>query len=163
VTKLPPDGERAIRRLDEIDEAEDFVTAAGREPYRSRLLALLSLDAREVAAFGKLRRRGLLDFFRPPKRKPGEHRCKPDPIDYAIDDYRRLKDLRPRRRLDDQVTRELIAAERCRRFVNRCCTIDKFGRSYEAELQDLVDKIRNRLRRGTTGGERHRRRKLRAK
>jgi hypothetical protein len=169
VTKLPPDAEQVIRQLDEIDETEDVVVAAEREPYRSRLLARLSaLRSPELEAFRALRRLGLLEFFAPRTRKRGERHHKPNMLDYAVNDVRRLKKTF---HSDGKVTAELIAAERYRRFMQDAeggprCTVDKFGdlEEGEAELRDIEKKLHARLHgSGTTGGARHRSATRRAK
>ena len=170
MTKLPPDAEQAIRRLDDEDDTDDPEMAwARREPYRHLVWPLLS-TFRSTKAFIAFAAMGYLDHYATPKRKPGERHRRSRPPEFAIDDVRRLKNIWPRQRYDGQVTRELIAAERCRRLMphdgcwGQWCTIDKLDHSHKPpELQDLIDKIRNRLRRGTTGGERYRRAKLRAK
>lgn len=119
--ELPPEGEWAIQQLDRADEADDPTMAwAMREPYRSRLRVLLGLDPQEVMAFAVLRRRGLLDFFRPSKRERGKYLRKPNPLDYAVDDARRISELWKREGIKPSagLTTELVAAERHIRLTN---------------------------------------------
>jgi hypothetical protein len=189
VTKLPPDAERIIRQLDEIDDADDPKMAwAYREPYASGLWARLSA-LREMAAniaasslsdlprpvkpFRVLRRLGLLEELTPHKRKRGEHRRKPDPLGYAVDDMQRIKEMpgSKKQRRDDVVTVELIAAERARRCMphdglwGRWCTVDKLGdlEAGEVELAELVERLHKRRRHGAARAELHKRAKLRVK
>ena len=169
MTKLPPNGEKAIRWLDDMDDAGD-VEDLDREPCRSRLSEWWS-SSREVLAYKALRGLGLLEHFSPRKLRPGVHRHRGGSLEFALDDLRRLKDIWPRQRRGDKVTIALIAAERHRRHLphdgiwGQQCTVDELGAGgeEEVELLDLAAKLDSRRRRGTTGAERYRRAKLRAK
>lgn len=159
--ELPPEGEWAIQQLDRTDEADDPTMAwAVREPYRSRLQELLGLDPRSVMAFAALRRRGLLDFFRPSKRERGKYPRKPHPLDYAADDARRISELfrRKRKKPSAGLTAELIAAERHIRITNpNRCSVGKFvdleknvdalteqEESALSELHELAERVHSR-------------------
>jgi hypothetical protein len=175
VTKLSPEAERVIRQLDEMDDADLEIEDLAREPYRRRILAWWAAS-REALAFKAHRHYGVLEHFRPGKRKRGEH-WQAGSLDFALEDRRRLKGMPGR---DTVESIELIAAERHRRHMphdederrrrwGQWCTVDKLGELEEwaeraqDELHDLAGRIFGRLRQGTTGGERHKRAKLRAK
>jgi hypothetical protein len=162
VTKLPADAELALRRLDDEDETGADMGWAGRQPYR-RLLVELLASSRNLAGIKALAKAGLgPERLAPAKRKRGEHRHKADPLAFAMDDMRRLKGLLP------ADVAEVVAAERCRRAAphdrlwGQRCSIDKYGDleiDCAEELADLVLKIHNRRRAGTTGAQRRRRAK----
>jgi hypothetical protein len=163
VTKLRDDCERANRQLDDMDEAEDATMAwAERWPYRSRVTRLRSalcahrealerlkpiLAAMEPRlphqrlSVGLIRRQGLLDHT-PPKSKRGKYPRKSNPLDLAVDDTKRLRDLLPK------VTTEqiaLIAAERHLRLVNDWCTVDRLDDPKDLE-EEWAECTQNELR-----------------
>ena len=197
MTKLPPDGERVIRQLDDLDKIDDAdpqMEWLQREPYltRGRWLWSAFRDMREAVvslvhivkaieprlphqriSLDQLRRFGLLERRAPPKRTRRGH-----PLDLAVDDVHRARDIlrrggKKRQRRDDKVTAELIAAERNRRLMHGSCTVDKLGEGdkYDAEewqvcahteLRDMDEKLHRRMQGmgGTTGAERNREVKL---
>ena len=181
MTKLSPDAEWIIRQLNEVDEADDpEMTWSLRKHTQRRVLAVLSVrrdvsEMREMAAFRALhRRRGLLEHFAPLKRKPGERHHKPNPLGYAVDDVRRIRDILERsgKQLRDKETPQLIAAERHLRIVYGRWPegeLDHFDddpeeAKWQAELREVENKLYSRLKgSGPTGAERNRKLKHRAK
>jgi hypothetical protein len=185
MSELSPSAEREIKQLDlEDDEAGVWE----REPYQRRLLALFSSLRemnqmmaklaglpRPVRPLRVLRRLGLLEHCTPRMRKWGGPRRKADrkvgPLDFSldivVDDARRIKDMRrdsgrKQQRRDDKETAELVAAERHVRFMHGGMIGE--GEEWEAERHMLIDKVHRRLKgSGTTGAERNKRAKMRAK
>ena len=166
--------EWTIEQLDKLDEAEDV---AGKwpeqEPYRSRLSRLLKTMSEERARAKKVLKaldpghrlklreyRRLAKLLPSPKREPGERYRKDNLLDFAVYDSRRVSAIWKQNRMrpaPGKITPEAIAVERLCRMCGMCASDEA---KHELALKVLQRRTHPS---GTTGAQRRRRTKSRAK